>query len=130
MTEEMFPGAAAPKKARKPRADAPLQQVVEAYYDGFALRFGFRPVQRWAQHKKMLAPLLESWGEAETLAVVQRFLSSTDPRVTTGYQPDYSVQHLVRVAQYLRVTEVEPRADDKTAKNADAVARAIGRRKR
>jgi hypothetical protein len=121
------------KTEKAVRKDAGLQLVLEHYYDGFARRFGFKPAALWARDKNMLRPYFDAWGQEATLAAVDTFLdpATTDPRIVAGYNPDFSVQHFVRVAQYLRVSEVAPvPADHKSARTADAVRRAIGGRKK
>ena len=118
------------RAAQRERKDAGLQRVLEAYYERFAERFKFPPVKNYPAHKRMLKPIFDSWGEAETDAALALFLATTDPRVTTGYQPDYTIQHFLRVAQYLRVADVSPIRDSRLENNAEAVRRAVGGRKK
>lgn len=110
---------------KKERKDAGLQRVLLAHYARFEERFKFPPVKNFGGHKRMLRPIFESWGEDETDAALALFMKTTDSRVTTGYQPDYTIQHFLRVAQYLRVADARPVVDGRTARNADAVAKAI-----
>jgi hypothetical protein len=116
------------RATRKPPKDEGLQRVLEHYYKRFEERFGFPAVAMWARDKKMLRPFVEAWGADEMVLAVNAFLDTrtTDPRIVAGFNPDFSVQHLVRVVTYLRVSEAEPPRDHKTSQNADAIARATG----
>src|SRR5262245_20598068 len=103
--------ARAERAAKTERKDAAMQRVLATHYTRFESRFGVAPLKHWGRDKKLLRPYLDSWGEATLDAALAQFMETTDPRVTTGYTPDYGIQHFNRVAQYLRVSESAPALD-------------------
>ena len=86
-----------------------------------------KPNMHWAADGKRAKELVASWGEEAVLETIDLFFTTTDPRVTHAWTPDYSFSHFVRMAQYLylqRQGNGRP-MDKRTATNVDAVRRAL-----
>jgi hypothetical protein len=114
------------KKVDEP-TDPAVKHCIDRFHDGFLAKFGFKPDPRhFGRFGKELKPLLAAWGEAEVLGAIDAFFATTDPRIVRS---DYTVMAFLGLAQHLRVrrTGRQP-ADERTASNVDAVARATGRR--
>ena len=132
---------AAPRTRRTPAermaSDNPVERVFGAFEQAFQARYHFPVIVSDARDRSILKRLVEQWGEADVLALVDQFFSATRPG-GRGYQEIrrlrwHNVADFSNGAQILRrLNGAGPGGDlhERTASNVDEVAKALGRDRR
>lgn len=117
------------RRARKPKvaeqSDGAVRRCFDAWYNCY--------LAKWRMTPKHLEPgragrdfkaLVAAYGEAETLALIERFFATAAWQVVRG---GYTVGEFYRAAPALSLEGLKP-ADERTAGNLDAASRATRRR--
>ena len=127
---------------RPQQSKAAVVRCIDAYYVAFVRKFNTRTIaDAWLKDKSvpkeqvvlpmihgakdgaLIKKMVAAWGEERVLALCEQFPSMTDARVLRS---DYSIGAMFSLAQHLMLRQHKP-ADDQTARNVDAVSRAVGR---
>jgi len=112
-----------PEPKKKPKRAANAKRAIDAYYQAFLARFGFKPVIHGGKDNALVEKLIVAWGEDEVLSLIPKFFTTTDPRIRRS---DYTIGSFVTLAQRLRIG---PTPDPRTAETLDAAAQAMGSRR-
>lgn len=107
-------------KTKEPKDKAPVQRCIDAFFNTFVSRFGFKPQIKGGKDGAHIKSLIATWGEQEVLDIISAFFRTTDPRVLRS---DYSIGALYSLAQHVRLRGMKI-ADPRTAENLDAANRA------
>lgn len=124
---DLFGDTGPAKRARAKKAAAPgnpaVTRAMEAYYGWFKRRFDCKPIGAGGRLAKHLKDMVDAWGEAETLRVIEVFFTTRDPQVASR---DYSVAVFLMHAQRLKIGNAP--VDRRRAENLQEAAKAAGRR--
>lgn len=95
--------------------------LVDYFHDRFVSERGFKPLGM-GRLAKILKEQEVAWGRSAVFQVIDRFFSSSHPRIVNS---DYGVATYQQMAQWLMMGEDQPTG--RSAENAREVRKATGR---